>query len=104
MRVGGRARHGWGVGLVGRGAVGALEGGGPALAAVGAAVIIVQGGGRSPGGAAQRGAGVAQHRGALAIAHQTDPHQVVPGTPIGRGRWAPGDGAAGPIWIASIVG
>lgn len=56
MGVGGGSGHGRGVGLVGRGAVETLGGAGPALAAVAATMIRVEGGGGSPGGAAQRGA------------------------------------------------
>ena len=104
MSVGGRSGHSRGVGLVGRGAIEALRGSGPTLAAVGATVIIVQGGGGSPRGTAQRGASMAQHRGSLAIAQQPDPHQVVPGASIGWGCWAPGTGATRTIWIASVVG
>lgn len=43
--VGGGSGQSRGVWLVGRGAVGALRGCGPAVAAVGATVISVQGGG-----------------------------------------------------------
>lgn len=43
--VGGGSGQSRGVWLVGRGAIGALRGSGPAVAAVGATVICVQGGG-----------------------------------------------------------
>lgn len=45
MRVGGGSGHSRGVWLVGRGAIGALLDSGPAVAAVAATVICVQGGG-----------------------------------------------------------
>lgn len=45
MGVGGGSGHGGRVGLMDRGAVGAVLAGGPAVAAVGATVVSVQGGG-----------------------------------------------------------
>lgn len=102
--VGGGSGHSGGVGLVGRGAVEALGASGPALAAVAATVICVQGGGRSPRGATQRGAGVPQNRGSLPVAHQADPHQVVPGTSVSWGCWASGARATRPVRVASAGG
>lgn len=102
--VGGGPGHSRGVGLVGRGMIKALGAGGPAMAAVAAAVICVQGGGRSPGGTTQRGAGMEQNGGSLPIAHQADPHQVVPGASISWGCWASGARATRPVWVASIGG
>lgn len=102
--VGRGSGHRRGVGLVSRGAVGTLRARRPALAAAAAAVICVQGGGGSPRGAAQRGAGVPQHRRSLTITHQPNPHKVVPGASISRGCWTSGARATRPIGVASIGG